>query len=116
HMDGPAHFDTDGETIDNLPVSMFVGPAVVIDVSAQAAENPDVAVSADDLMTWEADNGEIPAGAVVFMNLAGNPDGRILLLSRIQGKTTCSTSPVLGWMRLSLCWLNVTSTESAWIH
>lgn len=67
HMDGPAHFDTDGETIDNVPVSMFVGPAVVIDLSAQAAENPDVAVSADDLMAWEADNGEIPAGAIVFM-------------------------------------------------
>lgn len=67
HMDGPAHFSTSGDTIDNVPVSMFVGPAVVVDISAKVAENADAAVSADDLMAWEAENGEIPAGAIVFM-------------------------------------------------
>lgn len=67
HMDGPAHFSTEGDTIDNLPADAFVGPAVVIDISAKAAEDADAAVTADDLMAWEAENGELPAGAMVMM-------------------------------------------------
>lgn len=67
HMDGPAHFAAGAETIDNLPASAFVGAAVVIDISAKAAEDADAAVTADDLLAWEAENGEIPAGAMVMM-------------------------------------------------
>jgi kynurenine formamidase len=67
HMDAPAHFDAEGVTVDNLDPHMFVAPAVVIDISAKAAEDPDAMVTPDDLTAWEAANGEIPAGALVCM-------------------------------------------------
>jgi kynurenine formamidase len=40
---------------------------VVIDARKQAAENPDYALSKEDIMTWETQYGQIPAGSVVIM-------------------------------------------------
>lgn len=68
HVDIPAHFIADGQTADNYPAELLVGPAVVIDISAKAAENPDATLDVADIEAWESENGEIPAGAVVFMN------------------------------------------------
>jgi kynurenine formamidase len=67
HMDIPAHFIADGETVDNYPVELFVSPAVVIDISAKAADNPDATLDVADIEAWEAENGELPAGALVCM-------------------------------------------------
>lgn len=67
HVDIPAHFISDGETVDNYPADLLIGPAVVIDISAKAAENDDAMLDLADLEAWESANGEIPAGAVVFM-------------------------------------------------
>src|SRR5690606_2204198 len=41
HVDIPAHFVSDGETVDRYPPALLVSPAVVIDISAKAEENPD---------------------------------------------------------------------------
>jgi kynurenine formamidase len=67
HVDIPAHFIADGETVDNYPAELLIAPAVVIDISAKAAENADVALEVADIEAWESANGEIPAGAVVFL-------------------------------------------------
>lgn len=67
HLDIPAHFIADGETVDNYAVGLFVSPAVVIDISAKAAENPDAELDVADIEAWESANGEIPAGALVCM-------------------------------------------------
>jgi kynurenine formamidase len=67
HMDIPAHFVTDGETVDNYPPELLVSPAVVIDISAKAAEDPDAMLDVADIEAWESANGELPSGAVVFM-------------------------------------------------
>jgi kynurenine formamidase len=67
HLDIPAHFIADGETVDNYDPALFISPAVVIDVSAQAADEPNYMLSADDITVWEAENGEVPAGALVCM-------------------------------------------------
>ena len=67
HVDAPGHFHTDGELIDNYPVELLVSPAVVIDISAKAAEDPDASLDTADIEAWESANGEIPAGALVFM-------------------------------------------------
>jgi kynurenine formamidase len=67
HVDFPAHFIADGETVDNYPVENLLGLGVVIDISARAAEDPDAMVMPDDLLAWEEANGEIPAGAIVCM-------------------------------------------------
>ncbi len=67
HMDIPAHFIAGGETVDNYPVGLYISPAVVIDISAKAADDPNAMLSLDDINAWEAANGEIPAGALVCM-------------------------------------------------
>lgn len=67
HVDIPAHFVADGETVDNYPAELLIGPSVVIDISAKAAENPDATLDVADIEAWESANGEIPAGAIVFL-------------------------------------------------
>jgi kynurenine formamidase len=51
HFDAPIHWITgrDGEDVASAPPSRLVGPAVVIDKSAEAAENPDYLLTVDDL-------------------------------------------------------------------
>ncbi|NWF70810.1 MAG: cyclase family protein [Chloroflexi bacterium] len=86
HVDFPAHFIADGETVDNYPVENLLSPAVVIDISERAASDPDAMLTADDIQAWESANGDIPPGAVVCMYSAWearwnsvddfrNPDG-----------------------------------------
>jgi kynurenine formamidase len=67
HLDIPAHFVADGETVDVYAASNYLSPAVVIDISAKAMENPDAMLEVSDIEAWESTNGEIPAGALVFM-------------------------------------------------
>ncbi|KAH9915872.1 putative cyclase [Fomitopsis serialis] len=40
HVDAPYHFIQDGKRIDEVPLSRFVGSAVVVDVSNKAAKQP----------------------------------------------------------------------------
>ncbi|MCI0712913.1 MAG: cyclase family protein [Chloroflexi bacterium] len=67
HVDAPGHFIAGADTIDVYPASMLVSPAAVIDISTRAAEEADAAVTVDDIMAWEAENGELPVGALVCM-------------------------------------------------
>lgn len=67
HVDIPAHFVADGETVDNYPAEMLVATAIVIDIAAKAEDNPDAELTVEDLQAWEAENGEIPLGALVCM-------------------------------------------------
>ncbi len=53
-------------TVDTIPPQRFVGPAVVIDASAQAAADSDFVLTADFIRAWEAVHGEIPAGSWVL--------------------------------------------------
>jgi kynurenine formamidase len=67
HVDIPAHFVVGAETVDNYAPELLISPAIVIDISAKAAENADAALEVADIETWESANGPIPAGAVVFL-------------------------------------------------
>ncbi len=67
HVDIPAHFVDGAETVDVYDVGLLVSPAVVIDISEKAVAEPNAAVEVADIEAWEAANGEIPAGALVFM-------------------------------------------------
>ncbi len=42
-----------------------MAPAVVIDISAQAARNPDYRLSKEDVLAWEKKNGKLPTGAII---------------------------------------------------
>src|ERR1700722_17139265 len=65
HMDAPLHFNRDGMSVEQVPMSYFVGPAVVIDFSARSDNYPDATLSAEDLRAYERTHGQIPSGAIV---------------------------------------------------
>jgi len=67
HMDAPRHFAEHGLAADAVPLAAGIGPAVVVDVSRQAAADPDFRLAPGDLAAWEAAHGRIPAGAIVLM-------------------------------------------------
>jgi kynurenine formamidase len=68
HMDAPIHFAEGKLTSDAVPLSACIGPAVVIDVRAKAQRDRDYLLSVDDIVSWEAQHGRIPAGAFVLMH------------------------------------------------
>src|SRR5262249_29023420 len=67
HMDAPIHFAEGGATVDRIPPDRLVGPAVVIDVSAKAAKDPDSRVTAQDIAEDKKGHGAIPRGAIVLL-------------------------------------------------
>jgi kynurenine formamidase len=67
HFDAPVHGGMGLASVDRVATADLFGPAVVIDVTAQVAADPDFALTADDLRVWEAEYGMIPAGAIVLM-------------------------------------------------
>jgi dihydroorotase/N-acyl-D-amino-acid deacylase len=66
HLDAPIHFPPGTTTVDKIPAERFFGPAVVVDVRAQAERNPDYRVRRDDIYAWEQRYGRIPAGSIVL--------------------------------------------------
>lgn len=66
HLDAPVHSAAGQASVDELPPSRLLGPAVVIDVTGAVAADSDYAVTADDLRSWEAAHGTIPPGAIVL--------------------------------------------------
>ena len=67
HLDAPIHFARGGDTADDVPLRRLAGPAVNVDVRAQAAANRDHLVSVADLTAWEARNGRIGRRSIVLL-------------------------------------------------
>jgi kynurenine formamidase len=68
HVDAPAHFIQGNKTIDQIPLSDFIVPTVVIDIQNKTADNPDYQLSAADVTAWEEQYGTIPPGTFVILN------------------------------------------------
>lgn len=68
HLDAPIHWITgrDGEDVGSIPAERLVGPAVVVDRTAEAAEDPGYLLTVADLEAFEAEHGPMPAGAWVL--------------------------------------------------
>jgi len=71
HFDAPVHWATGKDLPDNrtdtIPARRFVGPACVIDVSRECAEDHDFLLTPERILAWEAEHGQIPSGAWVLM-------------------------------------------------
>ncbi|MEQ8330722.1 MAG: cyclase family protein [Longimicrobiales bacterium] len=70
HFDAPIHWVTgkglpDNRT-DTIPARRFVGPACVLDFSAEAAADPDFLLTPAHIEAWEAAHGRIPRDAWVL--------------------------------------------------
>jgi kynurenine formamidase len=64
HFDAPNHWVTgrDGGDVASVPARRLIAPAVVLDFSAQAAENPDFLLEVEHIQEWQAAHGPLPEG------------------------------------------------------
>jgi kynurenine formamidase len=71
HFDAPIHWvtgkDNPNNTVDTIDPKNFIAPAVVVDATAQVAENDDWILTADFLKQWEERHGTIPKGSWVLL-------------------------------------------------
>ncbi|HEY0746019.1 MAG TPA: cyclase family protein [Steroidobacteraceae bacterium] len=71
HFDAPIHWvtgkDHANNATHNIPVERFIGPACVIDVSANAKANADYLITSAVIEAWEAQHGRIPARSWVLI-------------------------------------------------
>jgi kynurenine formamidase len=71
HFDAPIHWitgkDLPANACDTIPARRFVGPACVIDVTADVARDPDFLLIPSRVEMWEREHGRIPAGAWVLL-------------------------------------------------
>lgn len=67
HLDAPIHFAAGGISTEKIPLENLLAPAVVIDVSEQAATDRNYRLTASDVRDFEAKHGEIAEGAIVLM-------------------------------------------------
>jgi kynurenine formamidase len=71
HFDAPIHWITGKDLPQNachtIPPQRFIGPACVVDITGDAARNPDFLLTVDRVEQWEREHGRIPAGAWVLL-------------------------------------------------
>jgi kynurenine formamidase len=69
HFDAPCHWITgkDKGCVDQIQARQFIGPAAVIDVTADVAKSADFVATKDTILGWEKKHGRIPAGAWVIL-------------------------------------------------
>ncbi|HVB25247.1 MAG TPA: cyclase family protein [Ktedonobacteraceae bacterium] len=71
HFDAPIHWvtgkDLPNNATDTILPEKFIGPACVIDVTAEVEQNPDFLLTIERVKQWENEHGRIPAGAWVLM-------------------------------------------------
>ncbi len=65
HLDAPVHWATgrNGHSVDTIPPTRLIGPAVVLDFTAEVAANPDFVLEPEHFEAYVAANGPLPAGA-----------------------------------------------------
>jgi kynurenine formamidase len=69
HFDAPIHWITgrDGEDVASVAPERLVGPAVVIDRSAEAAEDADDLLTVEHVRAFEAEHGPLPEGGWLLL-------------------------------------------------
>ncbi|MGZ6392239.1 MAG: cyclase family protein, partial [Ktedonobacterales bacterium] len=71
HFDAPIHWATGKDlpenATDTISPRKFIGPACVIDVTAEVQQNPDFLLTPERVQQWESMHGRIPAGAWVLL-------------------------------------------------
>jgi kynurenine formamidase len=67
HIDAPVHFAQGRWTVDQIPLDRLIGNAVVLDVSAASAANPDYQVSVADFTAWEQAHGQLESDLIVLI-------------------------------------------------
>ena len=67
HLDSPVHFAEGRDTTERIPLARLIGPALVLDITASCARDPDYLLSVADLQNWERRHGRIDDGAILLV-------------------------------------------------
>ena len=67
HLDAPIHFFETGITTEKIPLEQLIAPAVVIDVTKQAAADRDYRATRADVLQFEKAHGTIARGTIVLL-------------------------------------------------
>jgi kynurenine formamidase len=69
HFDAPVHWISgrDGLDISQVPPRHLVAPAVVIDRSAESAQDPDYLLTVADIRAFEEEHGPLPEGGWLLL-------------------------------------------------
>ncbi|MBA3895520.1 MAG: cyclase family protein [Gemmatimonadales bacterium] len=69
HFDAPCHWITgkDQPCVDGLEARQFIGPAAVIDVTAEVRLDPNFVATRETILAWERQHGRVPPGAWVIL-------------------------------------------------
>jgi kynurenine formamidase len=69
HFDAPIHWISgrDGIDVSQVPPRHLIAPAVVIDRSAESAEDPDYLLTVEDLRAFEDNHGPLPEGGWLLL-------------------------------------------------
>jgi kynurenine formamidase len=64
HFDAPVHWITGRRGLDvaQVPPAQLIGPAVVVDRSADCAQDPDFLLEVSHLEDWQREHGPLPQG------------------------------------------------------
>ncbi len=79
HLDAPIHFVAGKHTTEQIPLAKLIGSAVVLDVSASAAQDPDYQLAVEDVRAFEARHGQVAVGSIVLLRTGWSrfwPDAR----------------------------------------
>jgi kynurenine formamidase len=98
HLDAPVHWITgrDGYSVDAIPPSRLIGPAIVLDLTAEVAENPDFLLEEVHLEKHVAEHGPLPDGACLVLRTgwsAYNGDAAAFANADDSGPHTPGISP-----------------------
>jgi kynurenine formamidase len=69
HFDAPIHWITGrgGLDVSRVPPRHLVAPAVVVDRSAESAEDPDYLLTVEDVRAFEKEHGPLPKGGWLLL-------------------------------------------------
>jgi kynurenine formamidase len=67
HLDAPVHFAEGRQSVDEIPLERFFGPAVVVDVTQQSEADPDYQVTVEDLAAFEREHGRIANDSILLL-------------------------------------------------
>lgn len=99
HLDAPIHFSEGAKTVDELPISDFYAPVVILDVSEKASNNRDYRLAPDDIESFETAHGRIKPGTAVLVRTNWShhwPDAKAYLGDDTPGDASNLSFPGFG--------------------
>ena len=67
HIDAPIHFAEGHTTVDAIPLTQLIAPAIKIDVSSNVSATRDYQINVEDFKAWESKHGKIPDQSIVLL-------------------------------------------------